>query len=492
MHLPRHLSKRLAMALACAALSAPRALAWDPDAHVSIYQAAVALSPAFEKQLPPSNRDALERGVKEGDPADARCLKHRTNPKQVALTRAAEYYAKVKAAPPGTTSRSHALLVGQLIHYLTDVATPRLVIKQEEDPRVPLNIHDIVVPRLARPLGERPIADVLRDRAEEALQPVPSVGSLPEVYRLAVNLLLDVFETFPDATEARRIAPAPEGLIVASPAWVVTRGQYGKSGFRQMTRLKIANFHLLDWAAYPTASGFRVKALVFNAGDLCVSDVFLSSERFVTKLKVDLPPGSLRFVDFDGPDGLPDDVRGVIVRGDCKALDPRESIPVKRFVFADLTSGVPLWNHLAEGVSLPPLPAASYTPASLPQRELGGLVIESLATAPSASGWMVRMELSNNSEKSVAPVVLEFEMRDLGGVLHDTREVVFQPAGLKRGERGVYEAGLISQLGAGQTDWLRLVGVRRSVALKVGTVTGGAQGPAPTPGALRLPARPPR
>jgi hypothetical protein len=175
MHLPRHLSKRLAMALACAALSAPRALAWDPDAHVSIYQAAVALSPAFEKQLPPSNRDALERGVKEGDPADARCLKHRTNPKQVALTRAAEYYAKVKDAPPGTTSRSHALLVGQLIHYLTDVATPRLVIKQEEDPS---SEH----PRHRRPAphaGRNPWTP--RERAEEALQPVLSVGRCPGV-----------------------------------------------------------------------------------------------------------------------------------------------------------------------------------------------------------------------------------------------------------------------------------------------------------------------
>ncbi len=496
MAFPRHLPRRLALALSCGLLVAPTALAWDPDAHVSIFQAAVALSPAFEKQLPPLQRDALERGVKEADPADAKCLKHRANPKQVALARAAEYYEKIKAAPPGTSTRSYALLVGQFIHYLGDVTTPRLVIKMEDDPKVPLNIHDIVVPRIARPLGDKPFADVLRERAEEALLPVPAVSSLPEVYRLAVNLLLDVFDTFPNAAEARKLAPVPDGLVVASPATVITRGQWGGASFRQMTRLKIANFHLLDWAAYPSTSGNRVKALVYNATDFCVSEVFLHSEGFGTKVKVDMPPGALRFVDFEGPEGLPDDVHGVLMRGDCRAFGMQGIIPARRFVFADLSSGVPLWGHMAEGASIPPLPAANYPATSLPQRELGGLVIESLATIPASSGWSVKIELLNKSEKSVAPVALEFEIRDLGGNLRDTREVVFLPTGLKRGEKRIYEAGLITQVGASQADWLRVIGVRRSIALKTGSVTGGGDKAEPeaTPGLwpyTRPNARPP-
>ncbi len=478
MPFPWDLARRIALAVTCGVLAAPTALAWDPEAHISIFQAAVALSPAFERQLPPAQRDVLERGIREADPLDPRCLRHRSNPKQTALARAAEAYEKLKAVPRGASPRSHALLVGQFIHYLGDVTTPRLAIGMEDDSKVPLSLSDIVVPRIARPLGDKPFAAVLRERAEEALQPVPSVGSLPEGYRLAVNFLLDVFDTLPNAAEARALSPPPDGLIVASPAWAMTYGEYGFPGFRQKTRLQVPIFQLLDWAAYPAASGSRVKALMYNATDLCVSEVFLRSEEFSTRVRVDMPPGALRFVDFEGPEALIENVGGILMRGDCAAFDGKGIVPVRRFLFANLSSGLPLWNHLAEGASVPPLPQASYPTHSLPARELGGLVIESLAALPATSGWFVRLELFNRSEETVAPVTLEFEIHDLGGNVRGTREAFFEPKDLKRGEKRIYEGWLISQVGASQADWLRLVGIRRSAAPKAGTVTGG---PPPKP-----------
>jgi hypothetical protein len=216
-----------ALAAGLLAAAAP-AQAWNADTHEAIARAAFLISPDAASRVPADQLAAFFRELREPDPFDRMCERHRGPGARLdAAAEAEKAYRELGSSDASPYNR--ARLIARYLHYAADCAEPAAIAEGRRLPDFFAN-KNLVVFRQARPLAV-PIAAALRDSSKRASWADDTPGAYSEVFRQAVNLSLDALLGLPGPREAASGEPV---------IFVVNRLD---SGFGAVDERKVTVYH---------------------------------------------------------------------------------------------------------------------------------------------------------------------------------------------------------------------------------------------------------
>ncbi len=205
-------------------LGSGTALAWDPETHVGLEKAARLVSPAFAARLPLEFKDEFQRELAQPDLMDKICRNHRGKEAKIDAFAEAERQLLELRKPLRPYPRAQA--VARYLHYVADCVVPAgLATGQKFQLADFWTNRDFILYRERRPLTE-PLAQALRQRAQEAAEAGTGPESYGLVLRLALNTLVDAAMLLPARPEAA--LEADGGPLV----FVVNRADNGYSGMQ--------------------------------------------------------------------------------------------------------------------------------------------------------------------------------------------------------------------------------------------------------------------
>lgn len=311
-------------------LGAAQALAWPPDMHGSLVEAAILISPAARARIPAQYLGTVIQGAKEAREANEKgdCLLHRDSPGEA--QRVLEFLLR---NPKWTNN--YALNVGRVLHFAADsVVTDAIERGGYEVQTALFSLHDFVVFRESRDDRALPLSTALRNAANGArFADDPSEDDALR-YRTAVNVIADVLLRLPPLPGAPPAVDGGVGLFVVDTldtgmggmrvvreetkvvgsrvdvfgdTWINTELTiwYDPSksfkGKRRSISIDTEGIHIMDRANRKVGDDFVARMSVFNNTAFCASQLVLSAGKWRLEVPLDIPPHAIRMLDVRLP-----------------------------------------------------------------------------------------------------------------------------------------------------------------------------------------------
>jgi hypothetical protein len=310
-----------ALAAGLLAAAAP-AQAWNADTHEAIARAAFLISPDAASRVPADQLAAFFRELREPDPFDRMCERHRGPGARLdAAAEAEKAYRELGSSDASPYNR--ARLIARYLHYAADCAEPAAIAEGRRLPDFFAN-KNLVVFRQARPLAV-PIAAALRDSSKRASWADDTPGAYSGVFRQAVNLTLDALLGLPGRLEAaseepvvfvvnrldsgfgaldeRKVTVYHDVTINQRQAWVGLDAtlKQGAEGFTTPDIMKLPGLHVVEWTPHAAGENATVTALLYNHQEFCASGVALKSAGWSMSVPGEIPPESVALVALQSP-----------------------------------------------------------------------------------------------------------------------------------------------------------------------------------------------
>ena len=441
-------------------LPALPARAWDPELHVAVFEAARQISPVLDSRFDPAYTEDVLAGLRDADPSDALCQRHRGVAGHAEAWDSAEStLASLRTPHPSWTPRQRARAFGVYLHYVADCTAPAAAIKD----RLRTVPFDLAVYREKRPLTE-PLAAALKARSAGTLATESGYEAVTPAFRAAANLTIEAALLVPPRGDVRE--PEDVGPVLLAPVLIIEE----KVGGRRVETARIlhAGLHVLEWIARSTPGASVVRALVQNNLEFCVRHVFFRVGDWVGGVSASIPSQSLAYLEFPGPASSPEDVIPRFVPGECPVepghepislawmrLVPTERMKLRFDAVREFKPGAPRPEPIGKALFV------EYLESDMPAMK--GLDLPEFQARAENDRVEFRYRVRNRDEKKPKPFVIDFEVFSTKGRMAEVIELKVDLAGLPPGAERSFQ-GTIPVKTYGATTALRIRGIRRADA----------------------------
>jgi hypothetical protein len=371
--------------LAFAAAAPNLAYGWDRQIHRSIVEAALLISPAAEARLGSIDKGALLEATEAPDPSDPDCRRHLpTGEVRDSAARAEELFQQfcnMKGAMATRYFRAQTL--GRMAHFVADSAAPESSVALTGSGARFFPSQNFLIFREQGSSGT-PLASFLRERGRQSRRGPESEETHAAAYRLAANLVADVFLLLPSEAGGKT---APDiGPVIFAVDRMDTGLGAAKFSYKYLssdsdydyylmnrkadapgTFLKSLfarrGLHIVEWLAHPQGQSVAVRALLLNNDKRCATHIILSQGEWSAPLPLTLAPFGVKVVEVVSPATVQiEKVSGRWDTYDCPSPHPDASgtSSAQRLIVASSTFG-PVFDASVQAIDMT---REDMTPAS--------------------------------------------------------------------------------------------------------------------------------